>query len=183
MNSRNPASIRQRFTNSSPFHRLLENKNHRYSTIYSIHSNIYNWKPQTTRFYMDDVIGSDSSSDIFMEDARELPANHRLAPRQYICYRRYRHRQRCHHQEQGSRHDSHYYRRAAITTPEPILSGASVRSCLTESSPMLINHDNCREKVMKFYETCRHRYFAVKYSRPLHSRVINTMFREDVRQV
>jgi len=105
---------------------------------------------------MDDVIGSDSSSDIFMEDARELPANHRLAPRQYICYRRYRHRQRCHHQEQGGRHDSHYYRRAAITIPEPILSGASVLSCLTKSSPMLINRDNCREKVMKFYETCRH---------------------------
>lgn len=82
---------------------------------------------------MDDVIGSDSGSDIFMEDARELPANRRLAPRQYIRYRGYRHRQRCHHQEQGGRHDGHYYRRAAITIPGPILSGASVRSCSTES--------------------------------------------------
>lgn len=106
---------------------------------------------------MDDVIGSDSGSDIFMEDTCELPANRQLAPRQYIRYRGYRHRQRCHHQEQGGRHDSHYYRRAAITIPGPILSGASVRSCSTESSPMLTNRDNCREKVMEFYETCRHR--------------------------
>lgn len=91
---------------------------------------------------MDDVIGSDSGSDIFMEDARELPANRRLALRQYIRYRGYRHRQRCHHQEQGGRHGSHYYCRAAITIPGPILSGASVRSCSTESSRMLTNRDN-----------------------------------------
>lgn len=95
---------------------------------------------------MDDVIGSDSGSDIFVEDARELPANRRLAPRQYIRYRRYRHRQRCHHQEQGGRQDSHYYRHAAITIPGPILSGASARPCSTESSLVLTNRDNCREK-------------------------------------
>lgn len=104
---------------------------------------------------MDDVIGSDNGSDILVEGAGELPASRRLAPRQYIRYRRHRHRQRCHHQEQGGRQGGHYYGRAAITIPGPILSGASVRPCSTESNRMLTNRDNCRGKVMKFYGTCR----------------------------
>lgn len=129
---------------------------------------------------MDDVIGSDSRSDIFMKGARELPANRPLVPQQYIRYRDNHHRQRCHHQEQGGRRDGHYYRRATITIPGPILSGASVRSCSTESSRMLTN----RERVMKFYGTCRHRSRR-SYSRLCahHSRIIDTMSRKDTRQV
>jgi hypothetical protein len=80
---------------------------------------------------MDDVIGSDSGSDIFLVLAiRELPANHRqLAPR-HIRYRGCRHRQRRHHEEQGDRREGgSYYGRAAATVPRPVLCGASVRPC------------------------------------------------------
>jgi len=131
---------------------------------------------------MDDVIRSDSGSDIFMKGARELPANRGLVPRRYIRYvtgNRHRQRRR-HHQEQGGRRDGHYYRRATVTIPGPILSGASVHSCSTESSRMLTN----RERVMKFYGTCRYR--SQRSTRLLcasHSGVIDTVSQKDTRQV
>jgi len=86
---------------------------------------------------MDDVIGSDSGSDILLVLAtRELPANRRqLAPRRYIRYRGCRHRQRRHHEEQGDRREGgRDYGRAAATVPGAVLRGASVRPCSTESN-------------------------------------------------
>jgi len=86
---------------------------------------------------MDDVIGSDTGSDIFLVLAiRELPADRRqLAPRRYVRHRGRRHRQRRHHEEQRDRREGgSYYGRAAATVPRPVLWSASVRPCSTESS-------------------------------------------------